>query len=379
MNLWVLQGIEHERSLIVCLGLSDHHMNCLHFCSIMVNCQSFKHTRLTLLHQPLVFSAVCLTCLCNMACIHMLVQGRPDVGPHITEVVVSTVKKVNDVAGMADEVGALLKFVEHTFQMREVIKQRKLWEDDRQAKVTEAIANAMKEWDDVHYPRLLEATWGWHPFYTGFVANPFCFDFRPPYPLCHSIVEGSDAQELVLQQCNVERIYPVPWSALLLRCFLKFHTLLPPVVSHPTHGSTIANVTEWSKRVVAVDGEGSRAWQLATKYLKVEGFLLFADSRPVQTREQWVTEVDDAFKELRNPSTEWFTELHMWCDSVRFRAVQDMAFHDSQAWLKAWVIRDRPPSSSPPLASYERWLQHREDVDIGYVLANPGIFRRLCM
>ena len=109
-------------------------------------------------------------------------QARQDVGPGITDVVVSTVGKLHEVNAMAAEVHALVKYVEHVFQMREVMKQRKLWEDDRQAKVTEAIAKAMKEWDDEHYPRLLQATWGWHPFYTAFVANPLCFDFRPPLP-----------------------------------------------------------------------------------------------------------------------------------------------------------------------------------------------------
>ena len=163
-------------------------------------------------------------------------QARQDVGPGITDVVVSTVGKVHEVNAMGAEVHALVKYVEHVFQMREVMKQQKLWEDDRQAKVTEAIAKAMKEWDDEHYPRLLQATWGWHPFYTAFVANPLCFDFRPPYPLSHSIVEGSDVHEMVLQRNNVTRIYHVPWSVLLIRCFLTFHTNVPPVVSHPTNG-----------------------------------------------------------------------------------------------------------------------------------------------
>ena len=179
---------------------------------------------------------------------------------------------------------------------------------------------------------------------------------------------------LVLQQSHVTRVYPVPWSVLLLRCFIKYHTLLPPLVSHPTNGSTVANVTEWSKLAQEVDGEGGRAWQLATTYLKEEGFLMFAGARPVQSHEEWVAEVEDATKDFRNLTPTWWAELQMWCNSVRFRAVQDMAFHDRQTWLNAWVIRERPTCSSPPLACYERWLQHREDLDIGYVLANPGMF-----
>lgn len=300
-------------------------------------------------------------------------QARPDVTPQITEVVVGTVNKAHDGVAMAAEVVALVKYVEHTFLVREAMRQRKQWEDDRQGKVTEAIGRAMKEWDDLHYPRLLLATWGWHPFYSSFVANPLCKDFIPPYPLYHTVVEGSDVRDVVLQQSHVTRIYPVPWSILLIRCFLQYHTLLPPVVLHPSNGCTVANVTEWAKLAQAFDGEGGRAWRLAIGYLKKEGFLVFAGARPVQSRDQWVAEVDDATRDLINPTCEWWAELHMWCNSTRFRAVQDMAVHDRQTWIKAWMIRDRPPLGSPHLECYERWLLHREDLDIGDVLANPGI------
>lgn len=153
---------------------------------------------------------------------------------------------------------------------------------------------------------------------------------------------------------------------------------MPPVVSHLTNGSSVANVTEWSRLAQDLESSGSRAWQLATTFLKREGFLVFAGARPVQTLEQWVTEVDDGIRDLINPSTEWWEELHMWCNSIRFRAVQDMAFHDRQAWCKAWMIRDQPPSPTSPLVCYDGWLQHREDLDIGYVLANPGMFRWKC-
>ena len=90
----------------------------------------------------------------------MGLQARLDVGPTITETVVATISKVHDDALVAVEVGALLRYVEHTLVMRDVKSQRKQWEEDRQAKVTEAIARAMKEWDDEHYPSLLLTTWG---------------------------------------------------------------------------------------------------------------------------------------------------------------------------------------------------------------------------
>jgi hypothetical protein len=49
-----------------------------------------------------------------------------------------------------------------------------------------------------------------------------------------------------------------------------------------------------------------------------------------------------------------------------------MAFHERQTFMKAWVIKDRPQGASAALAGYTRWLQYREDLDIGYTLANPG-------
>ena len=78
----------------------------------------------------------------------------------MTEAVVWAITKVDDETAMQVEVAALVKYVDHSFQVREVMKLRKEWEDDRQAKVDDSIARAMKEWDDKHYPRLLQASWG---------------------------------------------------------------------------------------------------------------------------------------------------------------------------------------------------------------------------
>ena len=125
--------------------------------------------------------------------------------------------------------------------------------------------------------------------------------------------------DLVLQQSNVTRVYHVPWSVFMLCCFLKYHTVLPHVVSHPTNGSTDTNVSEWSMLAQATDGEGLRAWKLAITYLKEEGFLIFAGARPVQSQDQRVSKVDDATQVLINLSAEWLAELHMWCNSTRFR------------------------------------------------------------
>ena len=252
------------------------------------------------------------------------------------------------------------------------MKQHKQWEEERQAKVSAAIAGAMKHWDETHYPRLLAATWGWHPFYPTFVANPLCSNFRPEYPLFNSVVEGSHVHNMLLQQCHVERVYPVPWSVLLLRCFLKYHRLLAPLISHPFSGATINNVTGWLKLADEAEGPGWRAWHLAINYLKEEGFIVFVGAKEVDSKHQWVAELDVARMDLKDPNPHWWAELQRWCQSTQIRAVQDMAFHDKASWLNAWVIRDQPTTSLAPLSCYDRWLQHREDLDIGYVLANPG-------
>ena len=102
----------------------------------------------------------------------------------------------------------------------------------------------MKQWDDEHYPRLLEATWGWHHFYSSFVANPLCTNFKPTYPLSHLVVEDWDVHDVLLQQLKVKRVYHVLWFVLLLCCFLKYYSLLPPLLSHPQNGLIAANITK---------------------------------------------------------------------------------------------------------------------------------------
>jgi hypothetical protein len=175
----------------------------------------------------------------------------------VTQMVVATINKVGDDPALAKEVDAMIDYVQHMFVMRNVTAQRKKWDDDRQSKVNVAIANAMKTWDDEHYPSLLEATWGWHPFYLSFVANPLCSSFRPAYPLYHSVVEGINVQFMVLEQSHIQRVYPVPWSVLFLRCLLKYHSLMPPsyrtlLVVEPS--ATLQNGCSWLKKKTEMDG-----------------------------------------------------------------------------------------------------------------------------
>jgi hypothetical protein len=301
-----------------------------------------------------------------------MLQASSDVNPAMTETVVATMKKVDDEPALQVEVDALVNYIQHKVLMRNVMKQRLQWDEDHQTKVNAAIATAMKEWDEEHYPSLLEETWGWHPFYFSIVTNPICPSSRPAYPLNHSVVEAINVQFQILEQEHVQRVHPVPWSVLFLRCFLKFHSLVDPIISHPFSGGTIGNVTAWLKMAEEDAGDGWRAWHLGTRYLKEEGFLVFAGARQVESKQQWLAELDVAWSELKNPTPAWWEELHFWRHSTQFRAAQDMAFHDKSAWLKAWTIRDRPVALAKPLACYDRWLQHREDLDIGYVLASPG-------
>lgn len=214
-----------------------------------------------------------------------MLQARSDVRPAVTELVVDTMGKVGDSEGLASEITALISYVQHTFVTRNVMRQRKQWDEDRQAKINTAIANAMRQWDDDHYPRLLEATWGWHPFYHSFLSNPLCFNFKSSYPLQHSVKEGVGVHGRLLQQSPVDIVYPVPWSVLFIRCFLKYHMRLPPLVSHPFRGGTVGNVTGWLKHAQEDEWDGGSAWFLATRYLKEEGFFVFAGAREVESRQ----------------------------------------------------------------------------------------------
>lgn len=74
----------------------------------------------------------------------VMLQARPDVRPTITENVVATISRVGDEAGLGSEINALVNYIQHMFHMRNVLKQRKQWDEDRQAKIVAAIAAAMK-------------------------------------------------------------------------------------------------------------------------------------------------------------------------------------------------------------------------------------------
>ena len=62
----------------------------------------------------------------------------------MTETVVATISKVGDASGVTAEIDALLNLVQHMFAQCNVMRQRKQWEEDRQAKISSAIALAMK-------------------------------------------------------------------------------------------------------------------------------------------------------------------------------------------------------------------------------------------
>ena len=231
---------------------------------------------------------------------------------------------VDDNAALQSEIAALCHYIQHTCNMRQVTKQRKQWDEDRLARINDTISRVMREWDDEHYPRLLEATWGWHPFYVSFISNPLNATFRPSYPLHHSVVEGCNVHALLLKQSHVQRCFHVPWCVLLIRCFLKFHSLLPPLVSHPHSGGTDNNVEGWLSLTKDLDGSGSRTWHLAKTYLRDEGFLMFAGARSVDSQHDWEAEVEDAWSHLLNPTPDWWAELRGWCNSTQLRAMQDM-------------------------------------------------------
>ena len=71
-----------------------------------------------------------------------MLQDKPDIGPAMKESVVATFRRLGDGSGVESEIDALLNYGQHVFNMRNVLKQRKQWDEDRQAKITSAIALA---------------------------------------------------------------------------------------------------------------------------------------------------------------------------------------------------------------------------------------------
>lgn len=67
-------------------------------------------------------------------------------------------KKVYDVTALKFENDDLFHYIQHNFIMREVMKKRMLWDDDRQTNINNVIAKAMKQWDNEHYPHMLKTT-----------------------------------------------------------------------------------------------------------------------------------------------------------------------------------------------------------------------------
>lgn len=79
---------------------------------------------------------------------HLFMQAKSEITPTITKAVVGVFSNIDDATAVDVEIAALTTYVQHIFVMGEVVKERKQWEDNRQKKVSEAIAKAMKQWDD---------------------------------------------------------------------------------------------------------------------------------------------------------------------------------------------------------------------------------------
>jgi hypothetical protein len=57
---------------------------------------------------------------------------------------VGVISKIQDAPALATEIVALVTYVHDIFVRREVVNQRKQWEDERTKKVGEAVARVMK-------------------------------------------------------------------------------------------------------------------------------------------------------------------------------------------------------------------------------------------
>lgn len=71
-------------------------------------------------------------------------HATPHVTPHITKIVVAAMSEVDDEAALQTEIAHLCHYVQHTIMSREVMLQRKQWDDDHKAKISDVISRAMK-------------------------------------------------------------------------------------------------------------------------------------------------------------------------------------------------------------------------------------------
>jgi hypothetical protein len=50
---------------------------------------------------------------------------------------------------------------------------------------------------------------------------------------------------------------------------------------------------------------------------------------------------------------------------LQARALQDMAFNDSIHFIMAWTQSDQLAINKPPIMNIYKWLNNREDLDVG--------------
>lgn len=87
-----------------------------------------------------------------------LMQVKPHVTPVFTKMVVAAMSQVDDNVIFQFQIDVVCHYIQHTDVSCEVMTQLKQWDDDRHAKINDVISKAMKELDNKHYLRLLEAT-----------------------------------------------------------------------------------------------------------------------------------------------------------------------------------------------------------------------------
>ncbi len=100
-------------------------------------------------------------------------------------------------------------------------------------------------------------------------------------------------------------------------------------------------------------------------YLKEDGYITYVAARKGNSLEEQVDEIEDQWELFKSPTKEWWVELEQWCVSMQARALQDMAFNDSIHFIMAWTQCDQLAFSEPPIMNIYKWLNRREDLDVG--------------
>lgn len=109
---------------------------------------------------------------------------------------------------------------------------------------------------------------------------------------------------------------PIPWgdhvpcSLLLIRYFLMFMNVKDYGIRNSLTGAAKANLKNWTSPIPSPTTKA--AWLVMRRWVKDEGFILFAPAQGVLDHNIWICAVDEKCKFLETDSR-LFGSLQKWC------------------------------------------------------------------